>query len=371
MKSVHQIEPCGQIPVANTALVAMMESERKDQVHEAKVLLTRQKIDAAGKRSPAAAEVSPFNFGEHPVRVVVREGEPWFVAADVCAALDYVNPRKAVADHLDDDERSAVTVSDTRSKGGSVQRRSVVAINESGLYALVLRSRKPEARKFAKWVTSEVLPQIRKTGAYLPKEFVVGPGDVLTKEQQDVLRQLVKSTVDRLPKPKQGGAAVKMWSKLQAHFGVAYRDIPQQEFTEAVSLLTRAATEWELVDDDDQAAKDEAVLRERQEKAFAMAAQVAAAASRTVFQAVMSGAEDIESNRWVFGLGQGHFGPSDVQGEPWASMVPRDACIASLQGLAKMIDGPGGLMPEQGDLITLMFACMNRIRAGLPPELRI
>lgn len=103
---------------------------------------------------------STFNFGGHPIRVIVREGEPWFVATDVCSALGYVNPSKAVADHLDDDERSHEQLD--RSRMGS----KAIVISESGLYALVLRSRKPEARKFAKWVTGEVLPSIRKNGGY-------------------------------------------------------------------------------------------------------------------------------------------------------------------------------------------------------------
>lgn len=108
----------------------------------------------------AAPSQSTFNFGDHAIRVIVRDGAPWFVATDVCAALGYVNPSKAVADHLDDDERSHEQLD--RSRMGS----KAIVINESGLYALVLRSRKPEARKFAKWVTSEVLPSIRKTGGY-------------------------------------------------------------------------------------------------------------------------------------------------------------------------------------------------------------
>lgn len=129
--------------------------------------------------SSESAQISPFSFGGHEVRVVMRDGEPWFVAGDVCAALDYRNTSKAVADHLDDDERMTVATSESHlgadiravastdtpvgKRGGA---RFFVVINESGLYALVLRSRKPEARKFAKWVTSEVLPSIRKTGAY-------------------------------------------------------------------------------------------------------------------------------------------------------------------------------------------------------------
>lgn len=108
-----------------------------------------------------AASPAIFNFGNHSVRIIMRDGQPWFVAFDVCQALGYANSRKAVADHLDDDERSTVTNSDSRNGGGKL-----TIINESGLYALVLRSRKPEARKFAKWVTGEVLPSIRKSGGY-------------------------------------------------------------------------------------------------------------------------------------------------------------------------------------------------------------
>lgn len=129
-----------------------------------------------------AAPPSVFNFGAHAVRIVMRGDAPWFVAADVCAALDYANTSKAVADHLDDDERMTLTAGYSQSASGlttgstvaksdshSGKRggaRLMTIINESGLYALVLRSRKPEARKFAKWVTSEVLPAIRKTGRY-------------------------------------------------------------------------------------------------------------------------------------------------------------------------------------------------------------
>ena len=103
------------------------------------------------------AKITPFNFGSNIVRVVSRNNDPWFVANDVCKALGYSNTSKAIADHLDDDER----YNESLDRGGSL-----LLISESGLYALILRSRKPEARKFAKWVTSEVLPTIRKTGSY-------------------------------------------------------------------------------------------------------------------------------------------------------------------------------------------------------------
>ncbi|QNB13420.1 hypothetical protein G5S35_17465 [Paraburkholderia tropica] len=78
--------------------------------------------------------------------------------------------------------------------------------------------------------------------------FSVNTGDVLTGDQQETLRLMVKTLVERLPKAKQGGAATRIWSKLKAHFKVSYRQIPQIEFTEAVSIVTRTAAEWEVVE---------------------------------------------------------------------------------------------------------------------------
>lgn len=89
------------------------------------------------------------------------DGEPWFVARDVCRALEIVNHRDAVA-QLDGDERDGVGISDTI---GRMQETAI--ISEAGLYSLVLRSRKPEAKVFKRWVTHEVLPAIRKHGGYL------------------------------------------------------------------------------------------------------------------------------------------------------------------------------------------------------------
>lgn len=96
---------------------------------------------------------------KRPFRIIDRNGEPWFVLADVCAELEIANSRDA-ANRLDDDEKDVVNA-DTL--GGS-QRMTV--INESGLYSLILTSRKAEAKRFKKWVTSEVLPSIRRTGRY-------------------------------------------------------------------------------------------------------------------------------------------------------------------------------------------------------------
>jgi anti-repressor protein len=103
-----------------------------------------------------------FNFDNQQVRVSEGEDGLWFVASDVCAVLDISKHRDALA-RLDTDERGSVIV-DT--PGGE---QLTGAVNESGLYSLIMSSRKPEAKKFKKWVTSEVLPQIRKTGSYVPE----------------------------------------------------------------------------------------------------------------------------------------------------------------------------------------------------------
>lgn len=99
------------------------------------------------------------------IRAQVINGEPWFVAKDVCQALLIKNSRDAVS-NLDEDEISDVVLTDTRSKNGATQRRTVTIVNESGLYGLIIQSRKPEAKPFRKWVTKEVLPALRKTGIY-------------------------------------------------------------------------------------------------------------------------------------------------------------------------------------------------------------
>lgn len=108
-------------------------------------------------------EIQTFNFNATPLRALTdKNGEPWFVAKDVCDILGLENSRKATAD-LDPDERNTVTISD-----GTPGNPNKTIIGEPGLYKLIMRSRKPEAKEFQRWVTHEVLPTIRKTGGYIP-----------------------------------------------------------------------------------------------------------------------------------------------------------------------------------------------------------
>lgn len=110
-------------------------------------------------------EIKVFSNEEFgSIRRVEVDGEFWLVGKDVAAVLGYSNPRKALADHVDEEDKG-VTKCDTL--GGT---QDMTVINESGLYSLVLSSKLPSAKKFKRWVTSEVLPSIRKHGAYMTQE---------------------------------------------------------------------------------------------------------------------------------------------------------------------------------------------------------
>ncbi|WP_289150240.1 Bro-N domain-containing protein [uncultured Salipiger sp.] len=104
-----------------------------------------------------SAEIIPFDFEEQAVRVVMRGEDPWFVAADVCRVLGIVNTSQAVQ-RLDEDEVTLCQIEGSH--------RPTNLLSESGLYALVIRSDKPEAKRFRKWITAEVLPAIRQHGRY-------------------------------------------------------------------------------------------------------------------------------------------------------------------------------------------------------------
>ena len=112
-------------------------------------------------------EIMIFNNPEFgSVRTVCIDGEPWLVGKDVAVILGYSNPQKAIRDHVDDEDKG---MNETFTPGG---KQNLLVINESGFYSLVLSSKMPNAKKFKRWVTSEVLPTIRKTGGYVANEDV-------------------------------------------------------------------------------------------------------------------------------------------------------------------------------------------------------
>lgn len=120
-------------------------------------------------------------FGQ--VRTVQKDGQPWFVAADVCRALEVGNSRQALS-RLDADEKGVIS---TDTPGGE-QKMSI--INEPGLYALVLGSRKPEARAFKRWITHEVIPSIRRSGGYIAGQESMTDAELLSKALLVAQRQI-------------------------------------------------------------------------------------------------------------------------------------------------------------------------------------
>lgn len=140
-----------------------------------------------------AKEIKIFKnemFGE--VRTLTNEqGETFFVGKDVAQALGYSNTRKALQDHVDDEDKG-VTKRDTL---GGIQQ--MVVINESGLYSLVLSSKLPQAKEFKRWITSEVLPQIRQTGGYIPTTNPRTGGVLTESEMVEAANKIVARTIAR------------------------------------------------------------------------------------------------------------------------------------------------------------------------------
>lgn len=123
-------------------------------------------------------EIQTFNFNNAPLRTLADgNGDPWFVGKDVATILGYTNPRKAIIDHVDDEDKTdGVTIRDSIGR-----EQNPTVINESGMYSLILSSKLPTAKRFKHWVTHEVLPTIRKTGGYLPVSETDSDEDILAK----------------------------------------------------------------------------------------------------------------------------------------------------------------------------------------------
>ena len=126
-----------------------------------------------------------FTYQSSTVRTVDRDGEPWFVLKDVCDVLGIGSPHK-VADRIDEDERNQIPLTDSLGR-----QQDTTVINESGLYSVILRSDKPEAKPFRKWVTSEVIPSIRRTGSYqkkqlTPAEQLLAQAGVLVEQERRI-----------------------------------------------------------------------------------------------------------------------------------------------------------------------------------------
>lgn len=145
-------------------------------------------------------EVQVFKNQEFgSVRTLVINSEPWFVGKDVADVLGYSNSRKAMADHVDDEDKEVLTSRNVTLE--NIPNRGITVVNESGLYSLILSSKLPSAKKFKRWVTSEVLPALRKTGQYQVKEL--SGSELMAKaliEAQNVLAAKDKQIEEMKPK---------------------------------------------------------------------------------------------------------------------------------------------------------------------------
>lgn len=186
--------------------------------------------------------VSVFNFENQQVDIIIINGEPHFIGKQVCDILGYVNSRKALADHVDVEDKG-VTKCDT--PGG---KQDVTIINESGLYSLILSSKLPKAKEFKRWVTSEVLPSIRKTGKYEEPEtdeMFLARAVIMANEKINALKNKVATL---LPKATAYDAVMETFdsvsyrdfcNKVRDTFGVKENEV--REYLVAQRLIYKVA----------------------------------------------------------------------------------------------------------------------------------
>lgn len=127
-------------------------------------------------------------FGE--VRTATINGEPWFIGKDVAEMLGYQNGSRDINRHVDEEDRNMIAVNDGR------QNRDVIIINESGLYSLILSSKLPQAKEFKRWVTSVVLPALRRTGAYIGGEEKMDEDELIMQGYLALQRKLAARTAE-------------------------------------------------------------------------------------------------------------------------------------------------------------------------------
>ena len=166
------------------------------------------------------------------IRTVKQNGEPWFAGKDVAIALGYSNPQKAIRDHIDSEDR---TVNESFTVNGT----AITLINESGLYSLILSSKLPTAKEFKRWVTSEVLPSIRKTDGYITGQEELSDADLMARalliaqkqieQREQRINMLETANKKMLPDAEYGRS-------LQAKQGITTTSIAKEFGMSAVTL---------------------------------------------------------------------------------------------------------------------------------------
>ena len=268
--------------------------------------------------SDNSTNVIPFNFREQQVRTLVIAGAPWFVAADVCRVLEIGNTTQAVQ-ALDEDERSMFNIG---------RQGNANLVNESGLYTLILRSRdavkkgsKPHA--FRKWLTSEVLPSIRKTGAYGDQRNAMGDlvGAVIGSSGEVVLDRVIDQKAMSIPSSLRRSYRHTMKSRLRSRFNVQRTAlIPAEFLSEACNFVAAYVFEGDL-------------LPKR------------------------------EQVQIVGGPQKRYLVSFDHKGEQRVEEVADDACVLSMRDLIKgMVMSPGDIPVSTPDMFEFLMAAVVNLR---------
>lgn len=267
--------------------------------------------------STANSNVIPFDFKGRSVRAINIDGEPWFVAPDVCRVLDIANTTQAVQ-ALDADERSMFNIG---------RQGKVNVINESGLYTLILRCRDAvkkgsDAHTFRKWVTSEVLPAIRKNGQYSDEAGKLQTliGQTIGTDGFHMLGSVVKGKVSNLPASVQRRATMKIWAQTHAAFGVrSAADIPADQLDAARNFIGAYSIEGEYLP------KQEGI--------------------------------NIEGNRF-----DRYLVSFNHKGEQQISVVPREACVMTVPQMIKAMLAPGDLPVSNDEMFEFAQAALKNLK---------
>lgn len=201
--------------------------------------------------STAVSNVIPFRFEAKEVRTLLIDDQPWFVAADVCGSLAIGNVSLAVngradreSDGLDEDEKGIATVN---TPSGA---QEMLVVNESGLYSLIFKSRKGEAKRFKKWVTAEVLPAIRKHGHFVDHSSSMGDlvGAVIGSSGEIVLDRVIDQKAYSVPRVMQRSFRHTMKSRLRSRFNVQRTAlIPAECLADACNFVAAYILEGEFI----------------------------------------------------------------------------------------------------------------------------
>ncbi|AAY93012.1 phage protein, BRO family [Pseudomonas protegens Pf-5] len=198
-----------------------------------------------------STNVISFNFGKQQVRTLLIDDQPWFVAADVCVSLAIGNVSLAVngradreTDGLDEDEKGIATVN---TPSGA---QEMLVVNESGLYALIFKSRKAEAKRFKKWVTAEVLPAIRKHGRYEDQgKMAILLDELIGMSELNVIKGLIRDKAKAVPPSKQQSFSLTMHNRLHTRFSVPRTElIPASQFEQACNFIGGYSLEGEYLE---------------------------------------------------------------------------------------------------------------------------